>query len=100
MPKSKAGQDMNGYLTPTKEVLKIEGKLSYSESSQAWNVLKIKKEIFHIFPQLKDKRSGFSYHMIIPRSFEEAKEKFDELEATEDKVPILLFFEKEKLEVA
>lgn len=94
MPKSKADPDLNGFLTPTKEVLSIKGKLSYSESSQAWSVLKIKKDIFHIFPQLKEKRSEFSYHMIVPRSFEEAKEKFDELT---DKVPILLFFEKEKV---
>ena len=37
--------------------------------------------------------------MIIPRSLEEAKEKFEEIEETEDKVPILLFFEKAKIEV-
>jgi len=77
-------------------VLLIEGKISYSESSQAWNVLKIKKDIFQIFPQLKEKRSGFAYHMLVPRSFEEAKEKFKEIENSKEKVPILLFFEKTK----
>lgn len=98
MPKSKASPQSNGFLTPTKEVLVIEGKISYSESSQAWNVLKMKKEIFHIFPQLKEKRSGFSYHMVVPRSLKEAEQKFDEIKEDENKVPILLFFEKVKTE--
>ncbi len=79
MPRSKVNPQMNGFLTPTKEVLVIEGKISYSESSQAWNVLKIKKDIFNIFPQLKEKRSNFAYHMVVPSSFKEAEQKFDEL---------------------
>ena len=82
-------------LSPVKEILKIRGKLSYSESSRAWNVLKIKKDILRIFPQLRDKSNKFAYNMIIPSSSEEAKKKFEELKKFNGKVPILLFFEKD-----
>lgn len=92
------GGDIDGsiqILSPTKEILKIRGKLSYSESSGAWNVLKIKKDILKIFPQLRDKNNKFAYHMIIPSSPDEAKKKFEELKELKDMVPILLFFEKD-----
>lgn len=82
------------FLSPTNEVLKVKGKLSYSESAQAWNTIKIKKEVLLFFPQLKEKRSMFSYMMLVPRSHDEIKEKLAELEEDDDKVPILLFFEK------
>lgn len=79
---------------PTQEILKVCGKVSYNESAQAWNTIKIKKEVFLIFPQLKDKRSEFNYTMVIPRTNEEVKEKFESL-SKEQKIPILLFFEKD-----
>jgi len=89
---------LNRYLAPTKEVLKVKGKLSYSESAQAWNTIKIKKEVLLFFPQLKEKRSMFSYTMLVPRSHEEIKEKLAELDEDDNKIPILLFFEKSKQE--
>ena len=74
---------------------RIKGRILYNESSQAWSTIKIKREIFYIFPQLKDKRSNFSYTMIIPRSYDEFKQQFEELKKDSIKFPILLFFEKE-----
>ena len=40
-----------------------EGKIYYNESFQAWNTLKLKKELFSEFPQLKEKRSKFFYKL-------------------------------------
>ena len=45
-----------------------EGKIHYSESFQAWNTLKLKKELFSEFPQLKEKRSKFSYELVYHRN--------------------------------
>ncbi len=56
------------------------------------------KEVLLFFPQLKEKRSMFSYTMLVPRSCEEIKEKLAEFEDDDAKVPILLFFEKSKQE--
>jgi len=83
-------------LLPTKEVFKIKGKLCYHESAQAWNTIKIKKEIFWIFPELKDKRSNFNYTMIVPRNHEQVEEQFEKIKKNSCLVPILLFFEKIK----
>jgi len=55
-----------------------EGKIYYSESSQAWNVLKLKKELVSEFPQLKEKGSEFSYRLVCYRNskeFERATKK-------------------------
>ena len=62
----------NERLTPRTKV-ESEGRIYYSESSQAWNVLKFKKELFLEFPQLKEKRSKFSYKIVChrnPKEFE------------------------------
>jgi hypothetical protein len=48
-----------------------EGKVHYSESFQAWNTLKLKKELFSEFPQLKEKRAKFSYELVYHRNPEE-----------------------------
>ncbi|MBR9701839.1 hypothetical protein GOV13_02865 [Candidatus Pacearchaeota archaeon] len=55
-----------------------EGKVHYSESFQAWNTLMLKKELFSEFPQLKEKRSKFSYELVYhrnPKEFEKAAKK-------------------------
>ena len=44
-----------------------KGNISYSESFQAWNTFKLKKELFSEFPQLKEKSSKFSYELIYHR---------------------------------
>ena len=79
-------------LSPTQEPVKINGKLSYCEGDQSWSNLRLKKEILHRFPQLKEKSSRFSYTMIVPKSQEEAKKSLQE---TKESVPILLFLCKE-----
>jgi len=48
-----------------------EGKINYSEGFQAWNTLRLKKEFFSEFPQLKEKRSQFSYELVYHRDRKE-----------------------------
>ena len=56
-------------LTP-RRIIDVEGKLAYAEGFQSWNLLRLKKEIVNEFPQLKEKRSAFSYRLAFFRSFE------------------------------
>jgi len=58
-----------------------EGKIVYSESAQAWNVIKLKKKLFEEFPELKEKISQFSYKLKFFRDeleLENAYKKFKE----------------------
>jgi hypothetical protein len=86
------------FLAPRRETLTVDGKLFYSESSQAWNVIRLKKEILHEFPQLKEKRGNFGYLMKMPTSYKDIKEIISQLEKNSDTVPILLLFCKNKPE--
>ena len=71
--------------------------MTYSEGNQAWSVMRLKKELLHEFPQLKEKREQFLYKMIIHRSLEGLKEEIGKLECSKDEVvPVLLFFGKDK----
>lgn len=83
------------FLNPSQETLKITGKLFYSEGDQSWNVIRLKKEILHKFPQLKEKSSKFSYQMVVPQSSDEIK---DLLKEVRESIPILLFLCREKNE--
>lgn len=82
-------------LTPRK-FININGKLYYNESMQAWNKLKLKKEILDEFPELKEKRSIFSYDMIYHRNKEELEKELKRLAKEKIEVmPILLWLYKE-----
>lgn len=84
------------FLKPNQEAFKIEGSVLYQESAQAWNTIKIKRELLFLYPQLRDKRIPVKYSMIVPRSAEEIKKEIEEM-IESDKVPILLFFEKSEI---
>ncbi|MCH7850926.1 MAG: hypothetical protein IH845_04760 [Nanoarchaeota archaeon] len=82
-------------LTPRSKI-NSEGKIAYSESFQAWNTIKLKKEIFSEFPQLKEKRSKFSYKLIYHRDPKELEEAIRAIiKRKEEVMPILLFMYKE-----
>ena len=81
-------------LVPKLETLEVIGKLFYNEGSQAWNIIRLKKDLLFQFPQLKEKRSNFSYKMIMPSSLNELKKKVKEIEKNSESIPILLFFRK------
>lgn len=73
-----------------------EGKIYYSESFQAWNTLKLKKELFSEFPQLKEKRSKFSYELIYHRDSKEFEKAIKKMIKDGLKVmPLLLRIFKE-----
>jgi hypothetical protein len=86
-----------GVLTPTKEVFKVEGSVLYQESAQAWNTIKFKREILFLYPQLREKCAKINYKMIVALSQEEIKKQ---IEKEKDKLPILLFLEKEKVDLS
>lgn len=73
-----------------------EGKIAYSESFQAWNTIKLKKELFSEFPQLKEKRSKFSYQLTYFRNCKELEKEIKLLIQKEKEVmPLLLFLYKD-----
>ena len=87
---------MQKSLTPRTKI-DSEGKIAYSESFQAWNTLKLKKELFLEFPQLKEKRSKFSYKLVYYRDSEEFEEEVKRMvKERKDAMPLLLWLFKEK----
>jgi hypothetical protein len=84
---------MKQALTP-RNTINSEGKIAYSEGFQAWNTIRLKKELFSEFPELKEKRSKFSYELLYSRTFEELKRILKEMEKT-GALPILMFLRKE-----
>jgi hypothetical protein len=79
-----------------RKVIESEGKIHYSESFQAWNTLKIKKELFSEFPQLKEKRSKFSYKLVYFRDCKEfEKEIKKKINEGLEVMPLLLTIFKE-----
>ena len=75
--------------------IKSEGKVHYSESFQAWNTIKLKKELFSEFPQLKEKSSKFSYKMTYYRDPTELGKEIREMISGKGAVPILLWLFKD-----
>ena len=81
------------FLSPTRDTLKVSGDLFYSEGSQSWNIIRLKKEILHEFPQLKEKRGGnFGYNITIFRTFDDLDKAVKGFEKREEVVPMLLVF--------
>ena len=81
-------------LIPT-NITQIKGKLSYSESLQAWNIIRFKKEFIKIFPKLKEKRSKFSYKLKHYREIREFKIAIKRA-IKEENLPLLLWVFKEE----
>lgn len=73
-----------------------EGKVYYNESFQAWNTLKLKKELFAEFPQLMEKRSKFSYKLAYYRDPENFLEEIKTLVKSGQTMPLLIWLFKEK----
>jgi len=73
-----------------------EGQVAYSESFQAWNTLKLKKELFLEFPQLQEKRSKFSYKLIYHRDSKELENTIKDMtKKGKEVMPMLLFLYKD-----
>lgn len=76
-------------------IIDSEGKIYYSESFQAWNTIKLKKELFSEFPQLKEKRSKFLYKLNYFRKVEELQLQLKNI-IKENGIPLLLWFYKDE----
>ncbi len=85
-------------LRPKHETLEIKGRISYNEGAQAWNTIRFKKDLLQEFPQLKEKRSAFSYNMALFRSYKMLIKRFKEMQQKDEPLSILLFFCKEHKE--
>lgn len=77
-----------------KKIIDVEGKLAYAEGFQSWNILRLKKEIVNEFPQLKEKRSNFSYKLIFCRNHEELLNHIKKLK-NDSVMPMLMWMYKE-----
>lgn len=83
-------------LQPKKSTLDIKGRISYTEADQAWNMIKLKKELLNEFSDLKEKRSKFAYQMLFYRTYAELEKLVKKMKKEESALPILLFLEKER----
>ena len=69
----------------------VDGKILYSEGDQAWNLIRLKKDVINEFNQLKEKSSKFSYHMAYFRAYEELEKAVKSLKK-EGALPVLVWF--------
>jgi len=81
-------------LTPRK-IINVKGKIYYNESKQAWSNIKLKRELINEFPQLKEKRSAFSYEILLCKSQEEIEKTINKFIKKGEAVPLLLWLYKD-----
>ncbi|MFA7708234.1 MAG: hypothetical protein WCX73_04760 [Candidatus Pacearchaeota archaeon] len=96
MPSLKKPQEEIISLIPRTEGPKIIGKLMYSESDQAWNTIRLRKEILQRFPQLHEKRESFRYKMNIYHNYEELLIDLQEMKKNQEIVPIMMMLCKKR----
>ena len=78
------------------DVLESEGKIAYKETSRAWSLINIRKEMIQEFPQLRERRSAFSYKMTLFGSYELLEKEIRKMKKKNIPLPLLLFFYKEE----
>ena len=81
-------------LTP-RNIIEVKGKVLYSESSGAWNLIRLKAEFLKEFYQLKEKTSKLSYALVYYRAYEDFEKAFKEIKNNKDALPVMLFLKKE-----
>ena len=79
-----------------KKIINIFGKILYNENSQSWSKILFKKEFVDEFPQLKEKRSSFSYEMKYFRTKKEMLKAVKNLDE-EEVMPVLVWLYREKI---
>ena len=78
-----------------KKIINIFGKILYNENSQSWSKILFKKEFVDEFPQLKEKRSAFSYEMKYFRTKKEMIKNIKNLDENEI-MPVLVWLYREE----
>lgn len=77
-------------LIPRIEGPKIVGKLMYSESDQAWNTIRLRKEVLQRFLQLHEKRESFRYKMNIYHNYDDLIKEIQDMKKSSEVVPLLM----------
>ncbi|MFH1972471.1 MAG: hypothetical protein ABIJ18_03280 [archaeon] len=72
----------------------IQGRLSYSESSQGWSILRLKKEVLNEFKTLKEKRNPSGYKLVLFDNYEQAESHLKKIKETCMEPPVFLVFER------
>jgi len=83
-------------LRPQRNKLEIKGKLSYLENTHSWSLMKLKKAILEVFPQLKERFSAFGYKMVLFHEYNDLEKSIKKLKREGEAVPILMWLIKEK----
>ena len=82
-------------ITP-KNIIEIEGKMAYTESIGALNVLRFKMDLINEFQKLKEKRSKFSYRIEYPRDFDELDKRIRKIKREKEGIPFLMYIYEDK----
>jgi len=91
----KANEQQITSLIPRTKGPRVLGKVHYSESAQAWNIIRLKKEIYDKFPQLKGEQGNFYYKMGMYEDYKELKDHIKEMEKNGEVVPMMMVLGKE-----
>jgi len=78
------------------EALVVEGKLYYSESSQAWSIIRLRSELVSKMPKLKEKTANISHRIIWHLSYKRLLEGLHKMEKNGEPVPMIMFLSEEK----
>jgi len=80
-----------------RNVINIEGSIYYDERNRSFGIIRLKSDLVNEFPQLKEKRSKFSYKMEYYRKIEELEKTLQELKKKKcETLPVLMWMFKEK----
>ncbi|MFH1972153.1 MAG: hypothetical protein ABIJ18_01605 [archaeon] len=82
------------YLQPYNETKELKGSVYYHGPSQAWCLIKLKKEILSELKDLKNKRGDFSYEMLMPMTFSQLDEAVEKTKVEKKAIPFLLWLKK------
>lgn len=84
------------FISPKRDPIKTNGKVSYWEGQQAWSIIRLKQEILQEFPQLKEKSCPVGYQLRFYREFDELEKALKEIKKTSGVPPVLFWFFKDK----
>ena len=84
------------FISPKRDSIKANGKISYWEGQKAWSIIRLKQDILKEFSQLKERRTPFGYQLRFYREFEELEKALKDVKKNKGVPPILMWFFKEK----
>ncbi|MBW3001872.1 hypothetical protein KY338_01775 [Candidatus Woesearchaeota archaeon] len=84
-------------LRPWYDTLEAKGVMSYDNNARCWNTIRVRKNFVKQFPQLRQRRTKFSYKMSFYASYEELKKAIKNMEKKKEALPILLYLVQEKV---